>query len=377
MLATDRRRIGLIVNPIAGIGGPLAARGSDLFASLEDACGRGGRPVAQQRAERALTRLRRAAGDVQILAVAGAMGADAAGRSGFTPQIVAGAGERTTANDTAQATRTMIEQGIDLLLVAGGDGTVRDVFAIAGDSVPIVGVPAGVKMHSAVFALSPEAAGETAAKALGQAYGVRAAEIMDADEAELAAGRPSLRLFGYARTPDLPRLLQPAKGARPDGGEAAIAALGRVLAREMPADSLVVLGPGTTMQAVKKEFGFEGTLLGVDVLFDSRVAARDADAIALEALCAVHPRISILIGVIGNQGFVFGRGNQQISPAVISAAGRKNLHIIATREKLTALPSSTLYLDTGDQALDHALAGYHRIRTGPYDNLMMRVSATS
>lgn len=377
MPTTEPRRIGLIVNPIAGIGGPLAARGSDLFGSVEEARARGGQPIAQQRAERALTRLRHIAGDVPILAVAGQMGADVAALSGFRSLIVAKAGERTTAEDTARAVRTMLDHGIDLLLVAGGDGTARDVFAVAGDSVPIVGVPAGVKMHSAVFALSPEAAGETAAVAIRQACGARAAEIMDADEAELAAGRPSVRLFGYAHTPDLPRLLQPAKGVRPDGGEAAIAALGRVLAREMPADSPVVLGPGTTMQAVKRAFGFDGTLLGVDVVFNGSVAARDADAFALEALCAVHPRVNILIGVIGNQGFVFGRGNQQISPAVIRTAGRQNLHIIATREKLTALPSSKLYLDTGDQSLDHALAGYHRIRTGPYDNLMMPVSATS
>lgn len=367
----EPRRIGLVINPIAGIGGPLAARGSDLFQSLEEACRQGGLPVAQRRAERALVRLRRMAPDVSILTVSGLMGADAAIRSGFQPLVAAEAAERTTARDTHQAIRTMISHGVDLLLFAGGDGTARDIFTIAGDRLPMVGIPTGVKMHSAVFALSPEAAGETAA--IGKASGSRQAEIMDSDEAGLTAGRLSARLFGYARTPDLPRLLQPAKGARPDGGEAAIAALGRTLAREIPPDHLVILGPGTTMQTVKPAFGLEGTLLGVDAVADGKIVTLDADARRLEALCASRREVDLLVGVVGNQGFVFGRGNQQISPAVIRAAGR--IHIIATRDKLTALPSPDLHVDSGDLSLDHALAGFHRVRTGPRDSMMMRLSA--
>lgn len=370
----EPRRIGLIVNPLAGIGGPLAARGSDHYASLEEACRQGGLPIAQHRAGRALARLRQMAGDISILTASGLMGADVATRNGFQPAVVAETSGRTTARDTAQAVHAMIGHGVDLLLVAGGDGTARDVFSVAGDRLPMVGIPAGVKMHSAVFALSPEAAGETAALAIRQACGARPAEIMDADEADLAAGRPSARLLGYARTPDLPRLLQPAKGARPDGGEAAIAALGRTLAREIPADHLVILGPGTTMQAVKHAFGFEGTLLGVDAVAAGNVAALDADARQLETLCAGRSGVSLVIGVVGNQGFVFGRGNQQISPAVIHAAAT-HIHIVATRDKLTALPASRLHVDSGDTALDHALTGYRRVRTGPRDSMMMRLSA--
>lgn len=371
------RRIGLIVNPIAGIGGHLATRGSDRFGSIDQACAEGGRPVAQQRAERALIRLRRSSsGRLDMLTAAGLMGADIARRVGFRPHIIAGAGDRTTAQDTAQAAEAMIRHGVDLLLFAGGDGTARDVFAVAGARVPMIGIPSGVKMHSAVFAVSPEAAAETATAAITRACGARPAEIMDADEAELASGRPSARLFGYARTPDLPRLLQPAKGQRPEGGEAAIAALGRSLAREMPPGHLVLLGPGTTMHAVKRAFGIDGTVLGVDAVVTGKIAALDGDAATLEKLCVAHSRVHILISVIGNQGFVLGRGNQQITPVVVRAAGKDNLHIIATREKLTALPSPDLHLDSGDQALDRALAGYHRVHTGPGDSMMMRLSAT-
>ena len=370
----EPRRIGLIVNPIAGIGGPLAARGSDRFISVEEACRHGGVPIAQQRAERALVRLRQHAGDVQILTASGAMGSNAAARAGLKPLIVVETPKHTTANDTATAASALVQHGVDLLLVAGGDGTARDVFAVIGDRLPMIAIPTGVKMHSAVFALSPEAAGDTAAAALSRDCGRRLAEIMDADENELAAGRPAARLFGYAQTPDLPRLLQPAKGARPDGGEAAIDALGRVLVRDTPPGRLVILGPGTTMQAVKRAFGVEGTLLGVDAVLGGEVVARDTDAATLEKLCATHSDASLLVGVIGNQGFVFGRGNKQLSPAVIRAAGQ-NIQIIATREKLTALPSAELHVDTGDRDLDRALAGYRRVVTGPGDAMMMRLSA--
>lgn len=375
MPRTEQARIGLIVNPIAGIGGPLAARGSDRFQSLGAALEKGGTPIAQDRAARALRRLRQIAGEgMALLTAAGSMGADIAMQCGFEPTVIAGTGACTTAEDTIRAAHAMLTQVVDLLLFAGGDGTARDVFSVIGDRIPLVGIPTGVKMHSAVFALTPEAAGEAAARAVLQSCDTRLAEVMDADEAEPAAGRPSARLFGYAVAPAVPNLLQPAKGARPAGGEAAIAALGRMLARDTAPDRLVILGPGTTMQIVKQGFGFDGTLLGVDAVAGGKVVAIDADARRLETLGADFPAVSLFVGVIGNQGFVFGRGNQQITPAVIRAAGRSNIHIIATREKLLALPSPALHADTGDVALDRALAGYHRVLTGPNDAMMMRLA---
>jgi predicted polyphosphate/ATP-dependent NAD kinase len=343
-------RIGLIVNPVAGIGGRLAVRGSDLFGSLENACAQGGTPVAQERTARALRRLRQIAGDVVLLTASGAMGADVAGQCGYEPQAVKQSSETTTASDTMDAARALMEHGIDLLLFAGGDGTARDIVSVVGDTVAMIGIPTGVKMQSAVFALTPEAAGEAAARALLRPGGTRLAEIMDADQAALAAGRPSARLYGYAATPAVPVLLQAAKGARPEGGEVAIAALGRVLARDMPSERLVVLGPGTTMQMVKRGFGFEGSLLGVDAVAGGKVIALDADAERLEAFCEGFPAVSLLVGVIGNQGFVFGRGNQQISPDVIRKAGR-DIRIIATREKLLGLATAVVVGEASPSAL--------------------------
>jgi predicted polyphosphate/ATP-dependent NAD kinase len=371
----DPHRIGLIINPIAGIGGPLAARGSDCFANIAEARDRGGVPIAQQRAKRALARLKQAAENILITTAAGSMGADAAIECGFAPFVLNTAPGVTTAADTRAAAAMMLDQAVELILFAGGDGTAHDIFEVVGDRLPLVGIPAGVKMHSAVFALSPEAAGETAALAIKQNCGTRLAEIMDADEAELAAGRPSARLFGYAMTPSLPRLFQPAKAARPDGGEAAIAALGRKLARQPKPDQLLIFGPGTTMAAIRQGFGFDGSLLGVDAVIDGEVVSRDADAGTLEALCKSHPQFMLLVGVVGGQGFVFGRGNQQISPKILRAVDHGNLRIIATREKLLALPSCELRIDSGDVELDRLLEGYRRVDTGPNDTVMMRLRA--
>jgi predicted polyphosphate/ATP-dependent NAD kinase len=368
-------RIGLIINPIAGIGGPLATHGSDLFQSLDAAVERGGRPIAHDRAARALRRLRRIAGDeTALLTASGSMGADVATECGFDPVVIADTASQTTAEDTMRVAEAMFAYNVDLLLFAGGDGTACDIFSAIGDRIPLIGIPTGVKMHSAVFAFTPEAAGDVAASAVIRQCDTRPAEVMDADQAELAAGRPSARLFGYAATPALPALMQPAKGARPAGGEAAIEALGRMLARDMAADRLVILGPGTTMQNIKQAFGFEGTLLGVDAVAQGKVIALDADAQRLENLCDEFPAASLFVSVIGNQGFVFGRGNQQITPQVIRMAGRANVYTIATREKLLAMPSPILHADTGDVDLDRDLAGYHRVLTGPNDVLVMRLA---
>jgi predicted polyphosphate/ATP-dependent NAD kinase len=230
-------------------------------------------------------------------------------------------------------------------------------------------------MHSAVFALSPEAAGETVAIAMRQPVGMRPAEIMDAEPGALADGRPSAHLFGYAATPALPRLFQPAKGARPNGGEAEIAAHGRMLSRDVRPGQLLIFGPGTTMAAIKRAFGFTGTLMGVDAVVDGQMIALDANAATLEKLCRTHPETSLMVGIVGGQGFVFGRGNQQISPEVIRATRPDALKIIATREKLLALPSRTLRVDTGDVDLDRTLEGYRRVETGPTDTIMMRLTA--
>ena len=59
---------------------------------------------------------------------------------------------------------------------------------------------------------------------------------------------------------------------------------------------------------------------------------------------------------IGGQGFIFGRGNQQISPKVIRQVGLDNIVVVATKSKLDKLKS--LRVDTGDPELDKALRAH-------------------
>lgn len=375
----DSLRIGFLVNPLAGMGGRLATHGSDHLGGLAEALALGGVPQVEERAARSLHRLRRDTPDFRLLTAKGIMGGRVSDACGLDADIVYESPEITTANDTRCAASALMAAGADILLFAGGDGTARDILDVVGDRLPLVGIPAGVKMHSAVFALNPEAAGETVAVMARQPSGspvrLRLAEIMDADEAQRARGNPSLRLFGHACVPDLPRFLQPAKGARIGGGEAAIAALGRKLVAELSGRSLVVIGPGTTMQMVKHAFGFEGSLLGVDVLLDGANIRRDVDAAELEQLARQSDDITVITGVIGHQGFVFGRGNQQISAELLRACRRENLIVVATREKLAALPQGVLHLDSGDPEVDRGLSGYIKVRTGPVDSLVMRLEA--
>ena len=368
----EPRRIGLLVNPLAGIGGRLAAKGSDLFNDLREAVALGGVPVAESRAERALRRFHALAGGATIVTASGAMGGDVAHAAGVKAQTVVEVTGLTSRADTRRCVAAFLAEGIDLLLFAGGDGTARDIVAEAGESLALIGIPTGVKMHSGVFALTPEAAGAAASAATSDC---RMVEIMDADEAARQRGESAVRLFGYARSPDQPRLMQSPKGMRHGGDLAAMVALGRGLARKLSGNGLIVFGPGHTVNEVQCGFGLQGSLLGVDVLIDGRDFHADVDADLLERVSEGRADTVIVTGVIGNQGFVFGRGNQQISPAVLARCRRDNLIVVSTAEKLASLPSGMLHLDTGEGDLDLALSGYARVLTGPGEAMMMRLSA--
>ncbi|MBT5415588.1 MAG: ATP-NAD kinase family protein [Rhodospirillaceae bacterium] len=374
-----RKRLGLIVNPIAGMGGRVGLKGTDGAAILAEARRRGAVPVAHGRARRALDALGREDAAFDLLAVAGAMGEADALACGLSPRIVVVGGAETTAEDTRDAARAMADAGVDLLLFAGGDGTARDVFDAVGDRVAVLGIPTGVKMQSAVFANGPEAAGRLAGLALaGRATETRLAEVMDIDEAAMVWGRLSARLYGHARVPVARGLTQAAKSGGGAGGDDALDALARRLARTMEVGRLYILGPGTTTARIRAALGLgnglSGDLLAIDAVRDGAPAGVDLDEAGL--LDLIDDRgASILVSVIGGQGFVLGRGNQAISAAVLRRAGTENLVVLASLEKLLALPDRVLRVDTGDPATDRALEGYIRVLTGPDRSTMMRIAA--
>ena len=368
------RRLGVIVNPVAGMGGRVGLKGTDGPDTVERARVLGAVPLAGERCALALSRLVEAG--VEVITAPGPLGADSASAAGLPATILHGLPAATgTAADTAATASRLAGSGADLILFAGGDGTARDVFDAVGVRMPILGVPTGVKMHSAVFGTSPRAAGDVALSFLQGRATLRDAEVTDLDEEALRNGRVAARLFGIARVPHQRGLMQACKaGARPDD-EAALDALARRLVREWPADRLMILGCGTTIRRVKRALGFEGTTLGVDVALGGRLLAADVTEAQLLRLLDRAPEAGIVASVTGGQGFLFGRGNQQISAEVIRRVGRANITVMTGAGKLTALDPALLHVDTGDAEVDAMLAGYIGVHTAPGQRMMMRIAA--
>jgi len=368
-------RVGLIVNPVAGLGGRVGLKGSDGAEIQQRARALGARPQAMERAILALQRLR-AVPSLEIVAAPGEMGEDAA-KACDLPATVVGAIEpgRTTPADTRAAAQSMQAMAVDLLLFAGGDGTARDIYQAIGQQLPALGIPAGVKIHSAAYATNPVSAGDLAALYLqGRTSSLREAEVMDIDEEAVRQGVLAARLYGYLLVPFRTNLVQHLKVAS-TGEEVALAAIGQELAEllRQEQDCLAILGPGTTTRAIAEEMGLPKTLIGVDVLLDGRLLAADANEAELLQLIAGR-RAKIVVTPIGGQGYLFGRGNQQISPAVIRQVGRQNVIVISTPDKLQALGTQTLLVDTGDPEVDEMLSGYMTIVTGYRERAVRRVS---
>jgi predicted polyphosphate/ATP-dependent NAD kinase len=372
-------RIGLVVNPVAGVGGRVGLKGSDGRETLERALALGAVPRASERTALALERLRAEAMGVrfEVLAAPGPMGEEAAEAAGLAPRVAGRlSGEVTTAEDTRRIARQMVEDGaIDLLLVAGGDGTAADVLAAVGDRVPVLGIPAGVKIHSAAFAVSPAAAG-TLVGALVRGAPIRTAdaEVLDVDEDALRRGEVSPRLVGSLRVPVERRLVQGGKAPSPAGEEVGTRAIAADVVERMEPSRAYVLGPGTTLRAVAERLGVPKTLVGVDVVRDGRLVGTDVAEDALLAVVREGPA-AIVVTPIGGQGFVFGRGNQQVGPRVLREVGREHVIVVATQWKLASLAGMPLRVDTGDPEVDAWLAGHVLVTTGYRDRAVYRIEA--
>ena len=231
-----------------------------------------------------------------------------------------------------------------------------------------------MKIHSAVFGATPREAGRAAlAFVRGVPGATRMAEVMDIDEDAARRGIAAARLYGYLEVPDDTSRLQAAKDGRVESGESAARDLAAAVAASMEPGVTYVMGPGSTIAAVMDELGLEATLLGVDVVRDGRVAAPDAgEQHILDLVDGRDARI--IVTVIGGQGHILGRGNQQISPQVVRAVGPDNIIVAATRDKLASIRGRPLLVDTGDPTLDSDLAGYTRVITGPGEYAMHRIA---
>jgi len=368
------KRLGLIVNPIAGIGGRVGLKGSDGVEIQKKALALGAVPQSLDRAIRALERLK-SVDDLEVITYPSEMGEEAARACGFEPTVIGSIrpGE-TTPEDTMNAAREMLRLHVALLLFAGGDGTARDIYNAIGEELPALGIPAGVKIHSAVFGANPMSAGDLAASYLrGKVSNLREAEVMDIDEEAVRQGVVSARLYGYLKVPFQRRLLQGLKTPSSPGERAAMAAIAADVVSNMEDGWLYIIGPGTTTRAITSRLGLDKTLIGVDVVADGELVAADVNESQLLELLEGR-KAKIVVTPIGGQGYILGRGNQQISPKVIEKVGRENILVVSTTGKIHSLRGRPLWVDTGDGAVDEMLSGYTRVTTGYDEQIVYKVS---
>jgi predicted polyphosphate/ATP-dependent NAD kinase len=366
------KRLGLIVNPVAGIGGRVGLKGSDGAEIQKKALALGAVPQSLNRAIQALERLKPVD---EIITYPGEMGEEAARACGFEPTVIGSIRPgNTTPEDTMNAAREMLRLHVDLLLFAGGDGTARDIYNAIGEKLPALGIPAGVKIHSAVFGANPISAGDLAASYLrGKVSNLREAEVMDIDEEAFRQGIVSARLYGYLKVPFQRRLLQGLKTPSSPGERAAMASIAADVVSNMEDGWLYIIGPGTTTRAITSRLGLDKTLIGVDVVAEGELVATDVNESQLLELLKKR-KAKIVVTPIGGQGYIFGRGNQQISPKVIEKVGRENIIVVSTTGKIHSLRGRPLWVDTGDRAVDKMLSGYTRVITGYDERIVYKVS---
>ena len=377
IMKVNPKKIGLIVNPVAGMGGRVGLKGSDGEDTLRRARQLGATPSAPARALEALMSLASLIDQVEVITYPAEMGEIEARQAGFTPRVIGQIQpDKTTADDTLRAGAEIAAIGPDLLLFAGGDGTARDVYQAIGLSIPALGIPAGVKIHSGVYATTPGRAAQLAAMFLkGQVKGFGELEVMDIDEAAFRRGRVSARLYGYLKVPLEPRFTQGAKAASSGSAheDAARQSIAEQIVQTMKAGCLYIIGSGTTPRAIMERLDLPNTLLGIDAVMDGALAAADLNEARLLKLMDGHTA-RIIITPIGGQGYIFGRGNQQLSPDVIKKAGAHNIIVVATPGKLASLQRRPLLVDTGDNQVDEMLRGYTRVVTGYREEMVYRIA---
>jgi predicted polyphosphate/ATP-dependent NAD kinase len=347
------------------MGGSVGLKGTDGPDSLSKALSRGAKPSARGRATAALREMKKL-GEVQFLAGAGEMGeAILKGLNLKVPVVtinhVSMQPLSTGPEDTVRMAQEMAKQKSELLMFCGGDGTARDILDAVHDEIPVIGIPAGVKMHSAVFAITPQSAGKLASDFLEGGLELHEAEVMDVDEEAYRDGRLAVKLYGFLQVPQEPFLIQSAKAILPEtlDEHENVEAIARQIVEEMNPETVYILGAGTTVKAIADQLGEEKTLLGVDVFKNRHRLIADAESRDLEAIMQREKDVKIIVSPIGQQGHVFGRGTQPITANVLRRVGRENVIIIASQAKIAQLKS--LYVDTGDADLDALFRGYVKV----------------
>ncbi len=364
---SEMLKVGLIVNPIAGMGGSVGLKGTDGEA-YKKALELGARPVTPQRIEDTLSLIKRK--DLLFLVAPGMMGEEHIKKFNFNYKVVGKIGKETKAEDTKRIAKEMLEEKIDLLVFVGGDGTARDIADAIDSKVPVVAIPSGVKMFSSIFALSPRAAARMIDEFSGE---YEEKEVLDIDEEAFRENRLSARLYGYLRVPKIKSLLQAGKEASNVSGSAEEnkKEIASYVVENMENDVLYILGPGTTVKAIADKMGVEKTLLGIDAVYNKKLVGRDLNEKGLLDLIERYKKVKIIVTPIGGNGFIFGRGSKQFTPKVLKKVGKENIIVVGTRDKVFKL--ECLRVDTGDAKVDEILSGSMKVITGDKEEMIMEV----
>ncbi len=369
------KKLGLIINPIAGMGGRVGLKGTDGKEILEQAIQLGAKPQSPKRAFETLNQLIPIRDQISLITCPGEMGEHVAKQFEFSSIVLDSIKKNnTTSYDTQNAAKEMFDLGVDLLLFAGGDGTARDIYKSVGDSLTVLGIPAGVKIHSAVYATNPENAGELASIFL-QRTNTRTieAEVMDLNEEDYRKGILSAQIYGYLKIPFHRQYVQNLKAGSLDSEKYYQEAIAAAIVEEMDDDFYYIIGPGTTTRAILQRLNLEYSLIGIDLVYKKKLIGKDLnESQILEKIN--NKETKLVVTPIGGQGYLFGRGNQQISPDVLKIVGKENIIIAATPQKIHALFGRPLLVDTGDKNINKMLNDYFRIVTGYLETIIYKVT---
>ena len=370
------KRIGFLINPVAGLGGQAGLKGSDDQTGRELALRKGYLKTAPKRARQCVeTFLKTEEAGYEILAPEGEMGGSLLRQMGipFRPLGELPSGQVTTREDTIRAAREIQRAKADLLVFCGGDGTARDLCQALGSEFPVLGVPAGVKMYSACFAVNPWKAGELLGEFVrGKQMAFALREVMDIDESRLSSREVSPALYGFLKALVDGAHLQRAKEMSLGDGEEA-ETLAEDILSEMREDTLYIIGPGGTTYRIKEKLHSKGTVRGVDLVKGGQILYRDADEQTIWRLLGQAEEAEIIVTCIGGNGFLFGRGNQQISPRIIRAVRKEHIRIAVTRQKLGHLGGKPMLVATGARETAEYLKGYYKIRFNGRESALYRV----
>ncbi|WP_053956658.1 ATP-NAD kinase family protein [Inediibacterium massiliense] len=365
------KKLGFIVNPIAGMGGRVGIKGTDGV--IEKARALGALPQAPYRSILALEVLEELKDEIEIITCFGDMGENESKKLGFQTKVILSTKNDTNREDTIYAAQKMIKEKVDLLMFAGGDGTARDIYEAVGDCLTVIGIPAGVKIHSAVYASSPQKAGDLALLYLKESVPkVLEVEVMDIDEDAFRKGEVKTKLYGYLKIPFEKRFLQGKKSGSMMDDQTSQEAIAYNIVDHMEENVYYIIGPGSTTRPIMKLLDLPYTLLGVDIIYNKQIVGKDLTE--KEILKIIKGRkAKMIITPIGGQGYLFGRGNQQLSPLVIEKVGKENIIVIATNGKLRTLQHRPFLVDTGDINLDKRLKGYIKVTIGYKEQVVYKI----